>query len=171
MFNEGDIKFIAGEGSGRKCRVDDRTTSSASATIKPGEPIKRSNGNFALVVETGDPEIGTDILLGLAKNESTETSSAEGTVEFNLIVPGSILQGKMTTPANGDADSELKAFELDYVAFDVNAGVITIDEDEGDDPNVHGLFILGGDIVKGTLDVAVHVNVTIFGSLVGQTID
>ena len=46
-----------------------------------------------------------------------------------------------------------------------NEGATDDDEDEGDDPNVHGLFVLGGDIVKGTLEVYVAA-ATIFGSTV-----
>lgn len=152
-------------------RSDDRTTSSASATTKQGEPIKQDNENYALVVATGDPEISTDLLLGVASAESTETSSVEGTVRYEVAGPGTLLRGKATTVGNIDTDAELLAIEMDYVTFDVTTTVITINENEGSDPNVHGLFIKTGDIVRGTLDVWIHTNVTIFGSLIGQTMD
>ena len=171
MFNKFDIRYVRGEGSAELVRVDDRTTSGASATIKAGEPIKRDNSNFALVVASGDPEIATDILLGLASGESTETSSDEGTVPNVMAQPGSVIQGRATTAANIDTDAELLAIELDYVAFNVVGTVITIDAVEGDDPNVHGLFIIGGDTAKGTLRCGIHGLVTLWGALIGQTMD
>lgn len=146
-------------------RVDDRTTSSASATHKPGEPLKQSNGNFALLLADGDPEQGTDAFIGIALNESTETSSAEGSVDVEVVVPFvTRLRGRATTAANMDTDSELKAFIQDAVCFDLVAGVFTVDEDEGDDPNVHSLVIVDGDIAKGTLDVYVKPLGTLFGN-------
>ena len=93
-----DIKVIKSPGPTRTVRVDDRTTSGASATIKPGEPIKKST-NFAILLADGDPEVGTDEFLGIAKKESTETSAADGVVEYYSMIPGlTELQGKVTTP-------------------------------------------------------------------------
>lgn len=171
MFNIDDIAVVRGGGSNYEARVDDRDTSSATATLKRGEPVKRNNANFALLVATGDPEIATDILLGIATSESTETASAEGTVNVLQIVPGTVLRGKATTSTNMNTAALLNGLRFDYVTFDVTSSNVTIDEDEGDDPNSQGLCILDGDIVDGTLEVAVHVNVTLSGSLVGQTID
>jgi len=166
-----DIAVLSGGYGQREVDVDDRTTSSASATLKPGEPVKRDNANFALLVATGDPEIATDILLGVVERESTETSTADGKVDIEIVGPGTLLRGNATTPGNMDTAAELLGLQFDYVTFDVTAGAVTIDENENDDPNVHGLCIVGGDIVKGTLDVFVHTNVTLFGSLIGQTMD
>ncbi len=171
MFDINDILVIKSVYGDDKRRVDDRTTSSASATIKQGEPIKRDNENFALLIATGDPEIATDIMFGVASAESTETSSVEGIVRYEVVGPGTILRGKAHTPGNISTDAELLAIEQDYVTFSVDTGEVTINENEGDDPNVHGLFIKTGDIVRGTLDVFVHSGVTIFGSLIGQTMD
>jgi hypothetical protein len=154
----------------REYDVDDRTSSSASATHKPGEPVKK-NGNFALLCATGDPEIGTDTLLGIVAKESTETSSADGKCEVIVVGPGSVIRGKPTTTANMDTASELQGLLLDYVAFDLTSTTFTIDENEGDDPNVHGLQIISGNVTKLTLDVMPHVNVTQFGPLTGQTMD
>jgi hypothetical protein len=162
----GDIQVIGGNTVTPilPFRVDDRTASSAAATIKPGEPIKQS-GNFALLVATGDPEVGTDAFIGVAENESSETSTVDGFVNANVAVPYvTKYRGKATTPANMNTDDELEGILLDAVCFDLVAGVFTIDEDEGDDPNVHGLVIIDGDIRKGTLDVYVKPLNTLFGN-------
>lgn len=163
----GDLAIVAGASSSPSLpfRVDDRTTSSAAATIKAGEPVKQSNANFVLLCATGDPEQGTDAFVGLAKNESTETSTAEGTVDVEVVTPYiSRIRGKATTPANINSDANLKGVLLDAVSLDLTAGVFTIDEDETDDPNVHGFVIVDGDIEKGTLDVYVKPLATLFGN-------
>jgi hypothetical protein len=42
------------------------------------------------------------------------------------------------------------------VTLDLTGTTITIDEDDTDDPNVHGFFIIGGNHKKGTLDVILN---------------
>lgn len=161
-----DIQVIKGAGSVRSVRVDDRDTSSASQ-LNAGEPIKKggAGGNFAILVATGDPEIATDTLLGVTTKASTETAAADGIVEYISVNAGqTVLRGKATTATNMDTDAELLGLEGDYVTFDVTAGAVTINENEGSDPDVHGLKILTGNIVDGTLDVLVHVAATEAGT-------
>jgi hypothetical protein len=145
--------------------VDDRTTSSATAQIQPGEPIKRSTATdqYALPVATGDPEVGTDIFLGVAHGQSTETSTVDGKLEYRLAIQGMKLRGFATTSSNINTAAKLAAIRHDFVAFDVTAnsgtnGDFTIDEDEGDDSNVHALMIVDADIVRGTVDVRVAIS-------------
>lgn len=125
--------------------------------------------NYADLVLDGDPEAGTDIFVGITTTDSTNTAAADGVVNIEIVGPGTIVEGKATTVANIDTATKLKAIIFDYVAFDRSAataaGIITIDEDEGTDPNVHGLFIIDGDIVKGTLNVFCAA-ATIWGSTV-----
>ena len=166
MFNIDDIGVIRGSGSNYTVNVEDRDTSSASATLKRGEVAKRNNANFALLVADGDPEQGTDILVGLITSESTETASADGTAEALQLLPSAVLRGRATTAANIDTAAELLGVIFDHVTFDVSSGAITIDEDEGDDPNVHGLVIIDGDEVNGTLDVLVHQDVVLGGAAI-----
>lgn len=166
-----DIKVLNNHLYGSKeFKTDDLTNSSASVTIKPGEPVKRST-NYALVCATGEPVQAGETLLGIADNEGTETSSADGVVMVQVAGPGTVMRGKPTTTTNMDTASELLAILLDYVTFDLTSTTYTIDENEGDDPNTHGLLIVAGDTTKLTLDVTPHVNSTMFGSQVGQTID
>ena len=166
------IDVLSGSLGVHELLAEDRTTSSVTATMKPGEPVKRggTGGNFVLPVATGDPEIGTDILVGIVAKESTETSTADGKVLVDVVGLGTKLRGKATTASNIDTQSELDGILLDFVAFDVTAlsgtnGDFTIDENEGDDPNGHGLCVVGGDIELGTLDVLVT-GATLFESTV-----
>ncbi len=170
MFNIDDFGIVRGGGSNYSALVQDRNTSSLTVTIKRGELLKRST-NSAIPILTGDPEIATDILIGLATSESTETASADGAVDVAQILPGTVLRGKPTTASNMNTQALLDGLRFDYVACDVTSLAQTIDEDEGDDPNVHGLCILDGDIVAGTLDVFPHMLATLSGSLVGQIMD
>lgn len=145
--------------------VDDRTTSTQTETIKPGKPVTVDNANFVEIVVDGGPVNSTGLFVGIAHNESTETSSAEGSVDVELVVPmATILRANMTTPANVATAAALQGVIFDAVAFDNAANVITIDENEGDDPNEHGLVIVGGDIIKGTLDFVVKPLASVFGN-------
>lgn len=137
------------------------TEANVKLGIEAGDAVKLTGTgtNFADLILDGDPEGGTDIFLGITKNAASNTAAANGKVLVELVGPGSCLSGRMTTPANADTAAELLGIMGDYVCFDRSAataaGVLTIDEDEGTDPNVHGLFIVDGDITKGTLEVLV----------------
>lgn len=137
-----------------------RTEAAVTAGFSAGDGIIMggTGRNYASLVLTGDPENGTDIFLGVSRSTATNTASADGVVDVEICGPGTVLEGRATTAANINTDALLLVILNDYVAFDRSAataaGVLTIDEDEGDDPNVHGLCILDGDIVKGTLRVA-----------------
>jgi hypothetical protein len=163
---KGDVTIVrGGVGDVIVYAVDDRTTSSQTETIKPGNPVVQDAENFVEIAPDGDP-INTDgAFVGIAANESTETADADGVVNVALVIPNlTILRAKATTPANIDTAAKLLAIISDAITFDNTSNVITIDENEGDDPNVHGLVVIGGDINKGTLDFVVKPLATIFGN-------
>jgi hypothetical protein len=173
-----DIKVIKNPGTAYTFEASDRTTSSVTVSMKPGEPVKiHSTNEFVVPLETGDPEISTDQFVGIVRKESTESSTVDGKVEVITLVPMStVLRGKATTSTNINTVAKILALKNDWVCFDLTAssgtnGIFTIDENEGDDPNNHGLMILDGDPVGYTLDVIVHANATIAAPLVGQTMD
>lgn len=173
-----DIKVVKNPGSTQTLDVDDRTTSSQTTNLLPGEPVKLST-NYVIAVATGDPEVGTDELVGVVRKQSTETSTVDGKVEVISLLPvATVLRGKATTSTNVNTAAKLLGLMGDWIAFDVtgagtngSTGVFTIDEDEGSDPNVQGLKVIGGDFVKGTLDVIVHANASQAAPLTGQTMD
>lgn len=148
------------------------TEANVTVGIAPGDGILGGTGtgtNFASLVLTGDPEQATDMFLGVSKSASTHTTAANGVIDVELIGPGSILEGKASTAANMDTAAKLLGLRFDFVAFDRSAataaGILTVDEDEGTDFDVHGLCILNGDIVKGTL-LFTPTNATLWRGLV-----
>lgn len=152
---KGDISIVDTGGLNvvptRTYKVQDRTSSSESRAMAAGDPIKKS-GNYALLCASGDPEQGTDTMLGIAAKASTETATADGEVEAYVCAPNVVFRAKATTPANMDTASELLGLLNDSVTFDLSTNTFTVDENEGDDPDVHGLIIVGGNITDGTID-------------------
>lgn len=142
-----DVRIVSGGGAIQQYNVEDTTTSS-DTQILPGDPVKKggTGNNFVTHVATGEPVI-TAPMMGVATSYSTETTSADGTVYVQEVIPGkTILEAKATTPGNL-ADGILN----DAVAFDLTSTTYTVDENEGDDPDVHGLIIKSYDSDKGTI--------------------
>lgn len=134
-----------------------RTEANAEVGLREGDAVKRggTGGNYAVLCANGDPEQATDIFLGVTKGGSTNTASAAGVVDVELCVTGTVLEIKANTPSNIATDANLLGVLNDYVAFDRSAdtvaGTLTLDENEGDDPDVHGFMILDGRITDGML--------------------
>lgn len=169
-----DITVVSDAAPVREYKTDDRDTSGATATIKPGEPVKVGGvgSNFVKLLEDGDPEVGTDEFIGIATTESTETATVNGVVSVRPIIPGkTILRAPATTAGNVDTEAKILLLLQDWVTFDLTAGVFTIDENEGSDPNVHGLKIVSINASTGDIDVLVNGNATEASPLVGQTMD
>lgn len=142
----------------RTFRVEDFTTSS-DTVIYPGEPVKKGSKNNVVHVADGEPTI-TAPMWGIAVTQSTATSTADGTVDVLICEPNrTVLRTKYTTGATVD-DGVL----YDTVTYDLSTGVYTVDADEGDDPNVHGLQILGYDTSEGTVDYGLRSYATEAGS-------
>lgn len=132
-----------------------RVEAGAVGSITAGKPVKigGTGNNYVILLATGDPEVGTDRMIGIAQSTSTDTASADGTVEVAVIRPGvTKMRAKVTTAGNMDTDAELLAILGDSVTFDLTSTTFTVDENEGDDPDVHGLVIVAGDIDAGTVD-------------------
>ena len=148
---------------GRNFRVE-----AAATAILAGEPVKigGTGNNYVIPLATGDPEIAVDRMIGIAQGPSNETATADGVVQVYMIHPNvTVMRAKATTPANIDTDAELLAILNDTVTFDLTGSTYTIDEDEGDDPNVHGLAIVDGNIATGTLDVILKNGASIGGEV------
>jgi len=146
------------------CKVADYTTSS-STQILAGEPVKLSGqgGNVVVKLATGDPEIGTDIVFGIAASDDTATATADGEVEVYAPLPGIIYRCKATTPAN-----LAEGIRYDTVTFDLTGTTYTVDEDEGTDEDVHGLRIVDFDATNGTVDFEIKINATRYGALIAS---
>lgn len=144
-----DVSLIGRAGQNQAPSFVFRTEAAATA-ILVGEPVKigGTGNNYVVPLGNGEPIIATDIIVGIAATDSTQTATADGVVEVLMPLPGLIWSCKATTPANIDTDAKLLALLNDRVTFDLAAGVYTVDENEGDGAT-HGLRILGGDIVTG----------------------
>lgn len=151
-----DVTIVSGPSFVKEFDVQDRTTSS-STVIYPGNPVKvnQSASNYVVNLATAEPTSAAP-MLGIAESTSTETTTADGKVKVSVVVPGqTVLRCKATTVGNIDTAAELLGVMNDSVTFDLTSTTFTIDEDEGTDPNVHGLMIIDGDISAGTLDFVV----------------
>lgn len=110
-----------------------------------------------VVLTDAKPVIGTDNFIGIS-SENMKVDSA-GTVvahELSVTVPipfTTRMRGKAKTTASVDTDSELLGILMDYVLFDLTAGVYTIDQTAAADTS--GLQVRGGIPAKGLLDVVV----------------
>ena len=146
-----DVKIVSGAYKVQKFQV----AAGAVGSIKAGEPVKKTGvgSPYVILLADGDPEYGTDIFIGIAMNTSTDTAGADGTVDVAIVVPGiTVMRCKATTAANVDTQAEIDALVGDTVSMDLTSTTFTIDENEGDDDNVHGFIILGGDPIAKTLD-------------------
>jgi len=167
-----DISIVGGDAvtPRQNFYVDDRTTSSASATIKPGEPVKLEDAaggnNFALLLATGEPNVtSTTRFVGIAEDESDETSAADGSVNVAIVVPYiTKLRCKAHTGTNINTVAKIKLLTGDAVTFDLTSSKFTVNEDEGDDPNDHGLVMVDFDIEKGLVDFYVKPLTTLLGN-------
>ena|SRR3990167_4137741 len=137
-----------------------RTEANVTVGILPGDGVIKggTGSNYAGLLLTGMPTQGTDVWLGVTKSTGTNTTALDGVIDVELIGPGTILEGRATTATNVNTDALLLDLLNDYVNFDRSAatvaGVLTIDEDQGDTMGTLSLMILDGDVTKGVLRVA-----------------
>jgi len=134
------------------------TEANVTVGMESGDAIKGAIGtgaNYVGVCLTGDPEQETDMFIGVSKSGGTETAAADGVIDVELVIPGTIMEIKATTVANVNTDALILALKFDQVTFDRSAataaGVLTLDEDEGTDTDVHGLMILDGRPTDGMM--------------------
>ena len=152
-----DIR-ISTVGNGSVVTRTYRVASGAIGSIDVGEPVKigGTGNNFVVLLATGDPEIGTDRMVGIAASISTDTVADNGFVDVLIPNESTVMTATATTPGNINTDAELLGVLNDSVTIDLTGAVFTINENEGDEPNVHGFMIVGGDIDQGTLDFVLN---------------
>ena len=126
-------------------------------TIERGTPAKAADAAAA------SPYLGTAVpmvdgdgttaqrFLGIAKNLSTDTASADGTVDIWLPVAGLIYSGKAKTASTADTQAEVDALSGKRVVFDLTSSTWTIDA-AATDAVANNVVIIGGDYRTQTLD-------------------
>lgn len=160
-----DVKIVK-TGTGR----EETFLTAAATSLVVGDAVKK-NGDYVVRIADGDPEIGTDEFMGIVTEASTDTASAAGTVKVFMPGKDTIMRCKATTSGNVDTAAKINALKMHAVTFDLSSTTITVDENPTDDPNKAGLFIIGGNHKKGTLDFIVNGGVGPAGGTIGQTID
>ena len=133
--------------------VDSGTASQALA----GEPTKADDA-AAASPWTGEAGIMVDgdgstsqRFTGIAKSDSTETSSAAGAVTTWLPLPGLIYSGKALLSTTADTAAEVAALQGKRVVFDLTGSAWTVDA-AATDAVANCVTIVGGDHNTQTLN-------------------
>ncbi len=141
-----------------------RTEANQQLGIQPGDALMvgGTGTNYAVLVTDGTPARGTNVFIGISESAATNTASLDGVINIQLVGAGTILQGRATTATNINTDAKLLGLLNDVTDFDRSAstavGLLTIDEASttAGKSSTLPLTIISGDIIKGTLRVAVQ---------------
>ena len=147
---------------GRNFRVE----AGAVGSILAGEPVMigGTGNNYVIPMTDATPAAGTDRMIGIAQNQSSDTVAADGIVQVYMVHPDvTVMRAKAKVPASIDTDAELLAILNDSKLFDLTGGVYTIDE-AAVDATLNGLLIVDGDIANGTLDFILKGSASIGGA-------
>ena len=159
---KGDVTIVDGGGTVVPTRTFN-VEAGAASSISPGEPVKitGTGNNYVDLLATGDTEIGTDRMVGITANTSDDTTSADGTVDVYMVKPDETVMRCAAHTSGNLADGILN----DSVTFDLSSGTFTINENEGDDPDVHGLMIVDYDSDAGTVDFVLKQGASLSGEV------
>ncbi len=95
--------------------------------INAGEMVLKTLGNqYVIKMATNKPAIATDFIAGIALTTSTESSTVDGTVDVQPIVPGVIYLIKPKVAATWNTQALYNALVGSRVLIDVTAGAETI---------------------------------------------
>lgn len=128
-------------------------TEAAATAIYAGEPVKLKAAGSPYVIPLADADLtlGTDVLfIGIAATDSTQTASADGSVQVYIHSSLITYEAKAKTLANVNTQSEINALCGDRKIFDLTSSVYTVD-DAAADAAANALLITGGDPERGTL--------------------
>lgn len=122
--------------------------SGGAATIQRGTPAKcvTADGSVAGVVVPmvdGDGLVTGERFAGLAKSNSTDTTTANGTVGLWAPIPGMIYRGSPKVAGASDTQAEINALMFKKVLFDLTTGDWTVDT-AATDALVNCVVICGG---------------------------
>lgn len=102
----------------------------SATTIKAGEPVAKALGNTSgkkvTALATNAPVVGTDYIIGIAATTSTNTTTAEGTVEVFPDLSGTVYLISPKTSTSWDTQAEYDALVGARVLIDLTSGSYTI---------------------------------------------
>lgn len=122
--------------------------SGTSASIDRGTPTKKSTTNVAIMID-GDGTT-SQLFTGFAKDASTETASAAGSVNVYLPIPGVEYRGAAKTSTAADTQAEIDALVGKRVVFDLTSTVWSVDT-AATDATTNGLYITGGSPIDSSI--------------------
>ncbi len=132
-------------------------------TIK-GEATGTSTGVVKIPVD-GDPlTTSTHQFSGLAKNESTDTVAAAGTVTCWLPLSNLVYSAKAKTASTANTAALVNALKDKRVVLDLTSSTWTVDAAATDSKN-NGVFIVGGDYRTQEIFFLITNGVTFFQSI------
>jgi hypothetical protein len=129
--------------------------------ILAGTPTKLGSTGYVGPMVDADGTNGIQFT-GIAKSDSTETTSVDGRVEVYLPLPGLIYAGAAKTAANADTQAEIDALYCKRVIFDLTSDVWTVDTGASD-ASTNCLIIVGGDYNTSTIYFAYGTGGTLLG--------
>lgn len=116
--------------------------SGAAASIAIGTPTKEGSAGAVAIMVDGDGTT-SQRFSGIAKSTSTDTASANGTVQLYRPLDGVVYAGLPTVAGAADAQSEIDALMGKRVVFDLTSGDWTIDS-AASDAATNTVVIVGG---------------------------
>lgn len=124
------------------------STIASSTPTKSADAAGSATGAVVPMVD-GDGTIAQNFT-GIAKSDSTDTASANGSVTLWLPLPGYVYAAKAKTASTADTAAEIQALFRKRVVFDLTASVWTVDA-AASDALVNCVTIIGGDYQTQTL--------------------
>lgn len=134
--------------------VTRQVASGGAATINNGEPTKTgsqisSSGYYVAIMADGNGTT-SEVFTGIAKTVSTDTASADGSVDTFIPLPGIIYAAKAKSAAAVDTPTEVNQLVGKRVVFDLTAGVWTVDTAAAN-ASTNEVIVVGGDYTTSTV--------------------
>lgn len=140
-------------------------TEANATAILAGEPVKFKTLGSQYVIPLADADgvIGTMTpIVGIAASDSTQTASADGTIQVYMALPGTIYEVKAKTASTVDTQAEINALVNDRAIIDLTSSTYTIDA-TGTDVITAPFLIVGGNVDNRSLFVMIRTGATALG--------
>lgn len=160
----GDIRIVTA--NGRSLPTVSFPVKGGTTAINPGEPVKinvsGSSGYYVVAVADADGTVRNMYFVGIAAKASSQTSSADGTVEVYLHQSGTLYAAKTKTANAANTDAKIAAKTLYRLVFDLTSSTYTID-DTATDAQGNALLVISGNASTNELIFTVDDQATWLG--------
>lgn len=125
--------------------------SGTSLSIPAGTPSKENGSNVGVVAPMVDGDGTTSQRFsGIAKSDSSETTTAAGVVRTWYPLPGIIYEAFAKVPSLANTAALIDALKAKRVVFDLTSGVWTVDTGASD-ASTNGIVIVGGSFQNSSI--------------------